>query len=161
MVEPDLHILDDPAAALGRVLAEAAHRGETIVLTGGTTSGTAYEHASALEPDWSAATAWWGDERCVPPDDEGSNYALAKRTLLDRLDRPARGASHPRRARSRAEAAAEYDDGPRRRPPGPDVTRPRARMRTSARCFPGRRSSPSARGSSRAVRRGSSRSSTG
>jgi 6-phosphogluconolactonase len=108
MVEPTLHVLDDPAAAVGRVLAEAAQRGETIVLTGGTTSGTAYEHASALEPDWSAATAWWGDERCVPPEHEGSNYALAKRTLLDRLERRPevhriRGELPP------AEAAAEYD----------------------------------------------------
>ena len=24
-------------------------------------------------------TLWWGDERCVPPDDERSNYGLAKR----------------------------------------------------------------------------------
>ena len=28
---------------------------------------------------------WWGDERCVPPDDERSNYGMAKATLLDRV----------------------------------------------------------------------------
>ena len=28
---------------------------------------------------------WWSDERCVPPDDERSNYRLARETLLDRL----------------------------------------------------------------------------
>jgi 6-phosphogluconolactonase len=39
-----------------------------------------------LEPDWTKATLWWGDERCVPPDDERSNYLLVKRTLLDRVD---------------------------------------------------------------------------
>jgi 6-phosphogluconolactonase len=27
-----------------------------------------------------------GDERCVPPDDERSNYRLAKAALLDRLE---------------------------------------------------------------------------
>ena len=30
-------------------------------------------------------TLWWGDERCVPPEDERSNYRLAKENLLDRL----------------------------------------------------------------------------
>ncbi len=28
---------------------------------------------------------WFGDDRAVPPDDELSNYRLAKETLLDRL----------------------------------------------------------------------------
>src|SRR3954469_12551911 len=36
--------------------------------------------------DWSGAKLWWGDERCVPPDDELSNYRMAKEALLDRLD---------------------------------------------------------------------------
>ncbi len=85
MREPALHVLDDPAAAVGGLLAEAAAARETIVLTGGSTPGQAYEHAATLEPDWSGVSLWWGDERCVPPDDERSNFALARRTLLDRL----------------------------------------------------------------------------
>src|SRR5260221_14130082 len=85
MTEPRLHVLDDPAGAVGDLLAEAARRGESIVLTGGSSPGAAYERAAAVEPDWSSASVWWGDERCVPPDDERSNYLLAKRTLLDRL----------------------------------------------------------------------------
>ena len=28
---------------------------------------------------------WFGDDRCVAPDDEHSNYLMAKRALLDRL----------------------------------------------------------------------------
>src|SRR5205085_2021032 len=39
------------------------------------------------EPDWSRVEIWWGDERCVPPDDERSNYRLAKQSLLDKLER--------------------------------------------------------------------------
>jgi 6-phosphogluconolactonase len=35
--------------------------------------------------DWSGATVWFGDERCVPPDHEWSNYAMAESTLLSRL----------------------------------------------------------------------------
>src|SRR5712691_7599095 len=87
MTEAALHVLDDPAGAVGDLLAEAAQRGESIVLTGGSTPEAAYERAAALEPDWSSASVWWSDERCVPPEDERSNYGLAKRTLLDRLDR--------------------------------------------------------------------------
>ena len=31
---------------------------------------------------------WWGDERCVPPDDPRSNFRLAREALLDRLAAP-------------------------------------------------------------------------
>jgi 6-phosphogluconolactonase len=108
MTEPCLHVLDDPAAAVGELLAEQAARGGAIVLTGGRTPGAAYERAAALQPDWSRVSAWWGDERCVPREDERSNYALAKRTLLDRLlEEPEthriRGELQP------ADAAGEYD----------------------------------------------------
>jgi 6-phosphogluconolactonase len=82
-------VLDDAEAAAAHVaelLAEAARAGGEIALTGGSTPGRAYEIAAALEPDWSRAGVWWGDERCVPPDDEQSNFGLAKKTLLDRLE---------------------------------------------------------------------------
>jgi 6-phosphogluconolactonase len=83
--QPDLHVLDDPATAVGDLLAEQARRGGSIVLTGGSSVGEAYERAAEREPDWSAVALWWGDERCVPPDDDLSNYKLAKQTLLDRI----------------------------------------------------------------------------
>jgi 6-phosphogluconolactonase len=58
------------------------------VLTGGTSPERAYELAAERRPDWSGAELWWGDERCVPPDHEWSNFAMAKRALLDRLRVP-------------------------------------------------------------------------
>ena len=39
--------------------------------------------------DWRGATLWFGDERCVPPDDERSNYGMAKEALLDQIAGPA------------------------------------------------------------------------
>jgi 6-phosphogluconolactonase len=107
MSEPALHVVDDPVSEVARLLAEAARRGESIVLTGGSV-GPLYEAAAALEPDWSRASVWWGDERCVPPDDERSNYGLAKSTLLDRLHAQPevhriRGELQP------ADAAGEYE----------------------------------------------------
>jgi 6-phosphogluconolactonase len=83
--QPELHVLDDPASAVGDLVAEQARRGGAIVLTGGSTPGRAYEHAVEAEPDWSRVSLWWGDERCVSPDDDRSNYKLAKDTLLDCL----------------------------------------------------------------------------
>ena len=79
------------ARVAARMLAEAAGAGQEVVLTGGSTPGRAYELAAEQEPDWSRAGVWWGDERCVPPDDERSNFGLARRTLFDKL------AAEPRR----------------------------------------------------------------
>jgi 6-phosphogluconolactonase len=99
----------EAAAVVAERLARAAREGLSIVLTGGSSVGRAYEEAAAGEPDWSRAEVWWGDERCVAPDHELSNYALAKRTLLDRLDRGPRGVHRIKGELGKEEAAAEYD----------------------------------------------------
>jgi 6-phosphogluconolactonase len=108
-LQPDLHIVESPAATVGELLAEEARRGSSIVLTGGSSPGDAYRRAAELEPDWSRVTLWWGDERCVPPDDERSNYRLAKETLLDRLGSPPAAIHRIRGEAPPAEAAAELD----------------------------------------------------
>ncbi len=98
------------AAVVAGELVAAARAGQAIALTGGTTPGLAYELAAEQEPDWSSASVWWGDERCVPPDDERSNYLLARERLLDRLSGQP-GAVHRIRGELGAEAAAEeYDE---------------------------------------------------
>ena len=89
-VDVDITVVGDAEEAARLVaerLAEQARAGGSIVLTGGSTPIRAYELAAELEPDWSNVVLWWGDERCVPPDDERSNFRLAKQALLDRLDR--------------------------------------------------------------------------
>jgi 6-phosphogluconolactonase len=106
---PELHIVDDPAVPVAELLADQARRGGSIVLTGGSSPGPAYERAAALVPDWSNVVLWWGDERCVPPDHEWSNYRLAKETLLDRLERQPREVHRIRGELAPAEAAAELD----------------------------------------------------
>jgi 6-phosphogluconolactonase len=108
MAEPALLVSDDPAAAVGALLAEQARAGGSIVLTGGRSPGRAYEQAARLEPDWSRVDLWWGDERCVPPEHQHSNFRLAQETLLDRI------AEGPEVHRIRgelqpADAAGEYD----------------------------------------------------
>jgi 6-phosphogluconolactonase len=108
VVKPDA---DAAAEQVARRLAEAAHAGGNIVLTGGTTVGVAYQKAAGLEPDWSRVTLWWGDERCVPPDDENSNFGLAKGTLLDNLEQPPAAVHRIQGELDPEEAARRYEEG--------------------------------------------------
>jgi 6-phosphogluconolactonase len=107
--QPELRIVNDPAATVGELIADQAKRGGSIVLTGGSTPGRAYERAAERARDWSRVDLWWGDERCVPPADDRSNYKLAKETLLDRLEVPPRSVHRIKGELAPAEAAAELD----------------------------------------------------
>ncbi len=77
------------AAAFERASSEAiAERGRfSIALTGGS---TAKLHAMLAPSPSTVARAhfWFGDERGVAPEHADSNYALARRTLLDRIGAP-------------------------------------------------------------------------
>ena len=106
---PELHVLAAPGHAVAEILAAQARRGGSIVLTGGSSVADAYREAAALEPDWSAATVWWGDERCVPPEDERSNFRLAKENLLDHLQQQPREIHRIRGELPPADAADELD----------------------------------------------------
>ena len=79
---------DALAQAAAAELMSAARRGAHIALSGGGTPQRAYEIAAELLDDWSGATLWFGDDRCVPPDHEHSNYRMVKEALLDRVTRP-------------------------------------------------------------------------
>ena len=79
---------EEAARTAARQLAEAAGRGGHVALAGGSTPRRAYELAASLEPDWSRVSAWFGDERCVPADDERSNHRLVRESLVEHLERP-------------------------------------------------------------------------
>ena len=79
-------VTDDPAGEAAERLADAASAGGHLVLSGGSTPRAAYERLASMEVDWPKATLWFGDDRCVPPDHEHSNYRMTKEALLDRLD---------------------------------------------------------------------------
>ena len=108
----ELVVVDDAsevAAAVAERLAHTAREGGHIALTGGKTPELAYEEAAKREPDWSRSEIWWSDERCVPPDDDLSNFALAKCTLLDRLERGPRAVHRIKGELGKEEAAADYE----------------------------------------------------
>lgn len=86
---PQVEVLEDPARACAAMMLSAVLHGGDVVLTGGSTPAPAYRQlASALREvggDLGTTTLWFGDERCVPPHDERSNYRLVKQALLDPL----------------------------------------------------------------------------
>ena len=90
------------------MLAPELSRAGSIILTGGTTAADVY---SFLPPGClrSGASVFFSDERCVPPEHESSNYAMAAARLsLEGVDGLAvhrmRGEDEPE------QAAAEYHD---------------------------------------------------
>src|SRR5438105_5058590 len=78
----ELRVVDDPAAEVAELLVGATGN---VALAGGSTPRRAYELARRRE-DWSGVAFWWSDERCVPPDDERSNYGMARRALLGSVE---------------------------------------------------------------------------
>jgi 6-phosphogluconolactonase len=84
---------DLPARAAARIALELTkalgERGRaSLALAGGTTPKATYESLAGLPLDWSHIDIFFGDERCVPPDDAESNYRMAKAALFDRISIP-------------------------------------------------------------------------
>jgi len=85
----ELEVLDDPGRACSAMLVGVAAGGGHIVLTGGSTPQAAYREfvdaVLSVGIDVSRSTMWFGDERCVPPEDSRSNYGAAKESMFDPL----------------------------------------------------------------------------
>jgi 6-phosphogluconolactonase len=84
----DLLVVDtaeEAAAEAAARLAAMAGAGAHIALAGGSTPRRAYELAVERRTDWGRAELWFGDERCVPPEDDRSNFRMAREALLDLL----------------------------------------------------------------------------
>ena len=64
----------------------------TIALSGGSTPKVLFKVLAEQYADrmpWKKIHFFWGDERCVPPDDSDSNYKMTKELLLDPVGFPA------------------------------------------------------------------------
>ncbi len=64
----------------------------SLALSGGSTPGRLYrllaEEPYRAQIPWDDVHLFWGDERCVPPDDPGSNLHLAEEALIARVPLP-------------------------------------------------------------------------
>ncbi len=79
----DIRVSDDPAQEAAELLVAA---GGHVAITGGSTPRVAYERAATMREDWSGVDFWFTDERCVPPEHEHSNFGMADRALLSRIE---------------------------------------------------------------------------
>jgi 6-phosphogluconolactonase len=100
-------IIDAAATAIGE---RGAFR---LALAGGETPEPVYARLAqtdqARQIDWARVELFFGDERCVAPDDPRSNYHMVRTTLLERVQIPA---DHVHRIRGEDEpalAAAAYE----------------------------------------------------
>ena len=98
---PRLLIFDD-YESLSRIAVEMlvyiartaiAERGLfTLALSGGGTPQRLFEFLARVEYieqiSWPQTFIFWGDERCVPPDQDGSNYKQAYHTFLGKVPLP-------------------------------------------------------------------------
>ena len=103
------------AEQISRAAAESiAARGRfALCLTGGSTPRTTYQRLAQLQGpsaiDWSRTFFFFTDERFVPPDDDRSNYKMARQSLFEAAAIPADHVfAMPTQSRGPQQAAEEY-----------------------------------------------------
>ena len=105
-----------------------AHGRFHIALSGGSTPRRLYELLALPRTEgpprmdnaaWGRWHVFWGDERCVPPDHQDSNYRMAGESLLDRVPVPTDQVHRMRGEASPQSAAEEYEGLLRQVLPGP------------------------------------------
>src|ERR1700730_2809027 len=117
-----IRVLPDPPAlaeAAARHVVECAQtairdRGRfAIALSGGSTARDLPLPIAGLplvhQIDWGRVHVFFGDERCVPPDDERSNFRMADETLLSKVPIPEDQIHRIRGELPPEEAAADYE----------------------------------------------------
>ena len=117
------------AAEIARAASDAvAARGRfTIALSGGSTPRRLYQLLAAdyrEQVPWHAVHVFFGDERCVPPTHEESNYGMARFELLSRVPIPSDHVHRMPGELSPEEGARRYDALLRRLLADGDATSP-------------------------------------
>jgi 6-phosphogluconolactonase len=82
----ELVVTDDIAGEALHIFRTVQPR--TLVLAGGETPRPLYQRLAQEPYGWESLDVFFGDERCVPPDDPASNYRMAFESLLSHV--PAR-----------------------------------------------------------------------
>lgn len=110
---------DALARAVAELVAEVAVRsvardGRFLwCLAGGSTPRPAYERLAtddlARRIDWDRTHVFFGDERCVPPDHDDSNYRMAAEALLGQVPLPPEQVHRIAGEREPEQAARDYE----------------------------------------------------
>ena len=113
-VFPDLSALASGAAERIEKVASAAIAAKgnfSLVLSGGSTPKTLYQLLAGEyrdRIDWPKVEIYFGDERCVPPDDPQSNFRMASEAMLSKLPIPEKNIHRMRGEIDPHTAAKEY-----------------------------------------------------
>lgn len=99
-------------AEILRVLAAArdARGVAALAVSGGTTPRIMFEWMARQPFDWTGIQLFWVDERCVPMDDDQSNYRMTRLAMLVSLGLPAAQIHRVRTELPPDEAAVAYAD---------------------------------------------------
>jgi 6-phosphogluconolactonase len=91
-VHGELVVVDDVPGEFAERVIEAFHSrphdGFSFAVSGGELARQCYERLAddaGSQIDWWKVDVYWGDERCVPLDDENSNYRLVRESLLEKV----------------------------------------------------------------------------
>lgn len=116
-----MHVVHSPdfVREAVKIITEAAHAAGggpfRLSLCGGKTPAAIYEALALEDLDWRNFIITFGDERCVPPDHEESNYRMASRALLDRVPIPKENILRLKGEMPAQEAATLYEQQLRER----------------------------------------------
>jgi 6-phosphogluconolactonase len=85
----------------------------TVALAGGSTPEPAYRLLATpryrQQVSWTRSMLLFGDERCVPPDDEQSNFRMTRAALIEHVDVPPNRVYRIEGEREPFEAAERYE----------------------------------------------------
>jgi 6-phosphogluconolactonase len=116
-IHPDAHAAARAVAESFAAQAEAAVRSRgrfSVALTGGSGPVEAYrllgEEPFRSRIPWDGVHLFWGDERCVPPGHERSNFRMANRAFVSRVPIPPGNVHRMRGELPPEEGAARYAD---------------------------------------------------
>jgi len=85
----------------------------TVALSGGSTPGLLFSLLGdhfAKSVSWEAVHFFWGDERCVSPDNKESNFGLTKGKFLDKIEIPSSNIHRIRGEEDPVSEALRYSD---------------------------------------------------
>jgi 6-phosphogluconolactonase len=119
-MKPEIHIfndLEELSRAAANLFIEQAEQSISeqnrflVALNGGSTPAHLFELLATDEhekAEWSKVHVFWGDERCVTPDDPGSNYGQARDILLTHVLIPDSNIHRIKGELGPAEASKDY-----------------------------------------------------
>jgi len=105
------NVYDAIAGEIVKITQESTQEIFDIALSGGNTPKGLFTFISenyAKSIPWKRIHIWWGDERCVPPNDEQSNYKMTYDLLLSKVDIPSSNVHRIKGEEDPVKEAARY-----------------------------------------------------